>query len=106
MDQGVAPRSRGSLRYQRRKPRRMGVDPHDVPINPRTGSWQPPEPIGESHVSDLAYSLSMTALLVVLMICGGFVMMASGIDGVWFWAWVLFLLVGQWILWNRRKAGR
>jgi hypothetical protein len=56
-------------------------------------------------VSDLAYSLSMTALLVVLMICGGFVMMASGIDGVWFWAWVLFLLVGQWILWNRRKAG-
>ncbi|ETI65719.1 MAG: hypothetical protein COA80_05985 [Leeuwenhoekiella sp.] len=105
MDQGVAPRSRGSLRYQRRKARRMGVDPHDVPINPRAGSWQPPEPIGESPVSDLAYSLSMTALLVVLMICGGFVMMASGIDGVWFWAWVLFLLVGQWILWNRRKAG-
>lgn len=84
----------------------MGIDPKDVPINPRAGSWQPPEPIGESHVSDLAYSLSMTALFIVLMIGGGFVMMASGIEGDWFWAWVLFLLAGQWFLWNRRKAAK
>lgn len=32
---GHGPRSRGSLRYQRRKARKMGVDVDDVPYSPR-----------------------------------------------------------------------
>jgi hypothetical protein len=32
---GQYPRTRGSLRYQRRKARKLSVDAEDVPINPR-----------------------------------------------------------------------
>jgi O-antigen/teichoic acid export membrane protein len=54
-------------------------------------------------VNDLAYSLSMTVLFIVLAIAGGFAMMAYKIDGDWFWAWFAFLFAGLCILWHRRK---
>jgi len=91
-DQGVQPRSRGSLRYQRRKARRLGLDPEDVPISPRSGAAPPPEP-ERSHVGDLAHGLLWGLGLVVLMIVGGFVIMGLGLPGDLFWAWTLALIV-------------
>lgn len=104
-DQGIAPRSRGSLRYQRRKARKMGVDLDQVSINPRVPSgWQPTEPVGESHVSDLAWGLSTGLLAIVIMFVGAFVIMFSSIAADWVWAWFLFVIGASWVAQERRKA--
>jgi len=105
MDSGETPRSRGSLRYQRRKARRLGVDAENVHIDPRGSSWEPPQSRGDSHVGDLARGLSWGLGFIILLIGGGFVMMASGLNGDWFWGWALFLLIGQTLLW-RWRTGR
>jgi len=104
-DQGIAPRSRGSLRYQRRKARKTDVEADQVSINPRVPSgWEPDDPVGESHVSDLAWGLSTGFAGIVVMFLGAFVIMGTGIAGDWVWAWFLFVIIGLWVLQARRKA--
>lgn len=105
-DAGMSPRTRGSLRYQRRKARRLGLDPSDVHVNSRTPDFTPPEPIGNSHVGDLAWSLGMTVLGLVLMFGGSLWIIAHHMKGdlvfVWWGVVILFL----WIAGKIRSAGR
>lgn len=93
-DQGVPPRTRGSLRYQRRKVRKLGVAPDDVEITPKPVDWEPPEPIGTSHTSDLAYGLGGGCLSIAVMAVGVVVILASGWSGDLILPWMLLVLVG------------
>jgi hypothetical protein len=91
-DQGIGQRSRGSLRYQRRKGRREGLNPEYVLVKShRTVDQDVPQPTGDSHVSDLAFSLITTFWFLILLISGGMFMAARHVPGDWFWVWLTFL---------------
>ncbi|MBV1690862.1 hypothetical protein KRR38_25080 [Novosphingobium sp. G106] len=72
----------------------MGVAPEDVEISPRPVDWEPTEPIGDGHVSDLADGLSGGCLSVVVMFAGIVVIFASGGSGDLMFLWMLVVLVG------------
>lgn len=93
-DAGQAPRSRGSLRYQRRKAAKLGLDPVDVHVRPRGGDPHPIEPVRRSVVGDLAFGLGFGLLAIVLMFGGAFALMAMRFppDSVWVWFGVVILV--------------
>lgn len=103
-DKGVPPRTRGSLRYQRRKARKMGAAPEDVEIAPRPADWEPSDPIGTSHASDIAYGLGGGCLSIAVMAVGVVVIFASGWSGDFILPWMLLVVVGTAIAHYRRTG--
>lgn len=102
-DAGTPPRSRGSLRYQRRKARKVGVQPDAVGINPRVSSgWEPRLPVGESHVADLAWSLSASLIGIIILFAGIVVIAIKG-WGDLFFPWCGIMIFVLWLAQQRRK---
>lgn len=103
-DHGVHPRSRGSMRYQRRKANRLGVWFNDVSVNTRNGRHPIPEPRHRTHIETLNRNVSFTLLLIVgvpvIVIAG--LLLAYAPDFGWPLALVLLFSTG-WLLY-RRKA--
>jgi hypothetical protein len=103
-DHGVHPRTRGSMRYQRRKANRMGVGFNDVSVSTRNDRYPIPEPRHRSHIETLNRTVSLTLLLIVgfpaIVIAG--LLLAYAPDFGWPLALVLLLSAG-WIIY-RRKA--
>jgi len=61
-DGGVAPRNRGSMRYQQRKANRLGVGFDQVIVNPRVQrNYDPGVPLGKSHLADTVWNLLVIA---------------------------------------------
>ena len=102
---GQGPRSRGSLRYQRRKAAKLGLDPADVEVRPRGAGPDSIEPVGRSVVGDLAFGLGFGLLAIVLMFGGAFVLMAMKFppDAVWVWFGVVIL--ATFVLNKIRRSG-
>lgn len=104
-DHGVPRRTRGALRYQRRKARKIGVAPEDVEVTSGASGWKPTEPIGEDHVRDLAYGLGGGCLSVVVMLAGIVAIFASGGSGDIMLLWMLVVLVGT-VMVHYDRTGR
>ena len=102
-DQGVPPRSRGSLRYQRRKARKLGLRFDQVEVRPRipTG-WKPSEPIGDSHVGDLTWTFRLMIGGFLAFIVGA--VLLAPIDVSWSIVWLCAVMIGMLVLQRRRVA--
>ena len=98
-------RSRGSLRYQRRKARRQGLPVDLVEVRQRPGAvhdWG--EPIGTSHVADLAWSFSLLIGVVVVTIFG-LLILGAFVSGIGSLVWCLLVIFAALVL-NRRRSTR
>ena len=104
-DAGQAPRSRGSLRYQRRKAAKLGLDPADVEVRPRGADLPPIEPGGRSVVGDLAFGLGFGLLAIVLMFGGAFVLMAMKFPPDAVWVWFGLVIIATFVVNKIRRNG-
>jgi hypothetical protein len=101
-DLGIAPRSRGSLRYQRRKARKLGVDPQSVTVNARVPSHHvasPYDPAAQkiTTVQHLARGLMLVVVMLMALVfwVGAAALMGLSpnlifvgvvaVFGIWFW---------------------
>lgn len=96
-DNGIAPRSRGSLRYQRRKARRFGIDAADVEISPRGPSYDDPDTITGSHVGDLKRGLTGGCMGIVAGIVWACICAANDI-GDWILPGWLAIVLATWFI--------
>ncbi|WP_152522663.1 hypothetical protein [Sphingobium ummariense] len=101
-DNGVHPRTRGSMRYQRRKANRLGVGFNDVSVRTRNDRYPIPESRHGSHIKTLNRTVSLTLLLVVgvlaIVIAG--LLLAYAPDFGWPLALVLLFSAG-WLVYRR-----
>lgn len=102
-DRGENLRSRGSLRYQRRKARRLGVNADQVAVEPRNAGAQIPEPRHHTHVEGVNRLLASTLLWLVgvPVIAISITMVAYGVDGGWPLA-ILILASAAWLIYRRQ----
>jgi hypothetical protein len=99
-DQGVAPRSRGSLRYQRHKARKLNVDPADLRIRSREQPWVKRSTITGSHVGDLKRGLAGGCLLIFTMAAWVIFWFGnrSWIGDAWFWIGLVAIWLLGWLI--------
>ncbi|WP_140419332.1 hypothetical protein [Sphingobium sp. Z007] len=102
-DHGLHPRTRGSMRYQRRKANHRGVGFNDVSVNARNDRHPIPKPRHGTHLETLNRGVSLTLLLIVgvpAVVIAGLLMLYTPEFG-WPLALVIFFSTG-WLIYLRK----
>jgi uncharacterized membrane protein YhaH (DUF805 family) len=89
---GIPTRSRGSMRYQRRKARQLGLDPQDMAIQSSRGSRHFPED-NNTLITDVFSAIIRSILALLFSIASLIFMMAHDIELSWWLALMLVLFI-------------
>lgn len=102
-DQGLSPRTRGSLRYQRRKAAKLGLDPSDVTVSARQTLVPTASPDPPSHVRALGMSLLISLLALVALAAGSIMIAASRLPADLIFVWWGLVIGVVFLVQHRRK---